>query len=209
MKTKLMALEADIAQGVEPHGWLIDGSLLYRLNDHGNNCDEINVSMANGSRTPEIRAFVAAALLTRITTPQEPAAVDTNSDGYIQVIASSLKLKPLVLKWYAANLATESEAWLELLNYINGLTESQHKRSHSQEPAASGWMPMETAPKDGVIDISTASGRFLDCFWGKPTYGSEHGFVFNSGYDCDGQVFGLVREPLHWMHAPAAPGGAA
>jgi hypothetical protein len=75
MRAVVTALKADIAKPVEQHGWLIDGSLLYRLNEHGSNCDEINVNMANGSRTPEIRAFVAAALLTRITTPQEPAAI--------------------------------------------------------------------------------------------------------------------------------------
>jgi len=62
------------AQMVKPGGWLIDGSLLYRLNEYGSNCDEINVTQTNGSRDPMFREFAAKALLKRITAPQEPAA---------------------------------------------------------------------------------------------------------------------------------------
>ena len=30
--------------------WLVDGSLVYRLNEEGANCDEIIITMFNGSR---------------------------------------------------------------------------------------------------------------------------------------------------------------
>jgi hypothetical protein len=36
-------------------GWLQDQNLLYRLNEHGNNRDEINVTMVDGSRSIEDR----------------------------------------------------------------------------------------------------------------------------------------------------------
>jgi hypothetical protein len=56
------------AQPTPTDGWLQDGGLLYRLTDGGNpqNRDEINVTMADGSRSPEARARRAGELLDRI-----------------------------------------------------------------------------------------------------------------------------------------------
>lgn len=48
-------------------GWLIDGGLLYRLNDEGANCDEINVTMACGLRTEAARVELAEAILNMLT----------------------------------------------------------------------------------------------------------------------------------------------
>ena len=39
--------------------WLRDGSLVYKLKN-GVNCDEINISMVNGSRNPEQRELQAS-----------------------------------------------------------------------------------------------------------------------------------------------------
>ena len=47
--------------------WLIDGGLLYRLNDSGTNCDEINVTMAGGLRTEAARVERAEAILNMLT----------------------------------------------------------------------------------------------------------------------------------------------
>ncbi len=49
-------------------GWLQDGSLLYRLTDerYPQNRDEINVTMADGSRSIEARTRRASELLERI-----------------------------------------------------------------------------------------------------------------------------------------------
>lgn len=63
-------------------GWLQDGSLLYRLTDdaHPVNRDEINVTMANGSRSAEARARRAGDLLDSIRAGQAAlfAAADTS-----------------------------------------------------------------------------------------------------------------------------------
>ena len=48
-------------------GWLIDGGLLYRLNDEGANCDEINVTMAGGLRTEAARVERAGEVLNMLT----------------------------------------------------------------------------------------------------------------------------------------------
>lgn len=48
-------------------GWLIDGGLLYRLNDEGANCDEINVTLAGGLRTEAARVERAEAILNMLT----------------------------------------------------------------------------------------------------------------------------------------------
>lgn len=56
-------------------GWMVDGSLIYRLNDKGVNCDEINVTMVNGSRANDARHDAAVELLTELTSiTQVPAA---------------------------------------------------------------------------------------------------------------------------------------
>lgn len=65
-----------------PDGWLQDGSLLYRLTDdaHPVNRDEINVAMADGSRSAEARARRAGELLDSIRAGQAAlfAAADTS-----------------------------------------------------------------------------------------------------------------------------------
>ena len=59
------AVAVDAAQYRQPDGWLQDGSLLYRLTDERQpqNRDEINVTMAGGSRDERDRAAMASALL--------------------------------------------------------------------------------------------------------------------------------------------------
>lgn len=47
--------------------WLMDGGLLYRLNDRGTNCDEINVTMAGGLRTEAARVERAGEILNMLT----------------------------------------------------------------------------------------------------------------------------------------------
>lgn len=61
------ALESDL-QHPHPDGWLQSGGLLYRLTDdrHPQNRDEINVMMADGSRSDEARTRRAGELLDRI-----------------------------------------------------------------------------------------------------------------------------------------------
>lgn len=51
--------------------WLIDGGLLYRLNDEGTNCDEINVTMAGGLRTEAARVERAGEILNMLKAVQQ------------------------------------------------------------------------------------------------------------------------------------------
>ena len=78
---RIAELEAQLsaigACGVEPlrkqaeDGWIQDGHLLYRLTDghRPRNRDEINVTMANSSRTEEARTRRAGELLDAIRAP--------------------------------------------------------------------------------------------------------------------------------------------
>jgi len=69
-----------------------------------------------------------------------------------------------------------------------------------------GWMPMETAPKfSDEIDIWSCGCRTPECVFGKPTYGKELGWIYQSHRDSDGPVYELVRNPTHWMPLPKAP----
>lgn len=79
-----------------PHddGWLQSGSLLYRLTDdrHPQNRDEINVMMADGSRTDEARTRRASELLDRIRAHRPvPLAAPVMGIRVGQVSVSALK----------------------------------------------------------------------------------------------------------------------
>lgn len=65
---------------------------------------------------------------------------------------------------------------------------------------------METAPKfSDEIDIWASGMRFTCCAYGKPTYGKELGWIYESHHDSDGPVHELVKNPTHWMPLPDAP----
>lgn len=67
--------EPEQSEPVPSDGWLQDGSLLYRLTDESKpqNRDEINVTMADGSRSEASRTRRAGELLDRIReTRREP-----------------------------------------------------------------------------------------------------------------------------------------
>lgn len=71
-------------QAVAPaDGWLQDGGLLYRLTDERHPCnrDEINVTMADGSRSLEDRSKRAGELLNCIRARPTPPAMDGGEDA--------------------------------------------------------------------------------------------------------------------------------
>ncbi|TCQ80007.1 hypothetical protein EDF68_10352 [Ochrobactrum sp. BH3] len=88
-------------------------------------------------------------------------------------------------------------------------------RALSSQPVADGWLPIETAPKDGtVIDLwSSEFGRQPDCFWGK----REH-HCGEAGQYCDSdwhsepdawidsaQNTQTFDDITHWRPLPASP----
>ena len=84
--------EPEQSEPVPSDGWLQEGSLLYRLtNDrHAENRDEINVTMADGSRSEASRTRRAGELLDRIReTRREPL-----SDEQIQAIRAECANTP-------------------------------------------------------------------------------------------------------------------
>ncbi|MDN8057094.1 hypothetical protein QZN12_27710 [Burkholderia multivorans] len=81
----------------DTHGWLRDGSLLFRLTDerHPQNRDEINVTMADGSRSNAAREKRAQLLLAILTgQPRDevtPLRVERHSDMSVVVVFSSCR----------------------------------------------------------------------------------------------------------------------
>jgi hypothetical protein len=62
---------------------------------------------------------------------------------------------------------------------------------------AAGWQPIETAPKDCVIDLwSTQSGRYPDAIW-DACCGVEGWTDANDHHGLEGSSF------THWRHRPA------
>ncbi|MEN5249972.1 hypothetical protein [Brucella pseudintermedia] len=70
-----------------------------------------------------------------------------------------------------------------------------------------GWMPIESAPKDGtVIDLwSDEYGRLTDCYWGAPMAyeGGETGWV----HAHSNEWAESPDEFVHWRPLPSAPSG--
>ncbi len=156
-----------------------------------------------------------AALEAVIAQPVE----SVNATGYVQVIACSSKLQALVVQWYTARLPSEGQAWVDLLNYVNGLTELQHARSYAQgvlarpaapqEPAAPGWFPISQAPKDGtafrafaieLIDLDFNPGGSVECAWDGEAF---IGCVWNGQQDV---WYGTPINPTLFQPLPPAPG---
>lgn len=87
MTTKTIATSSDQASAggqndqENPDGWLQETSLLYRLTDDRipYNCDEINVTQANGSRSLEARTRRASELLNLLRKSATDSAASSDS----------------------------------------------------------------------------------------------------------------------------------
>lgn len=73
--------------------------------------------------------------------------------------------------------------------------------------AADGWMPIETAPKNGIkIDVGVLSQwgfeRHCDIWWSAKRDSWE--FWGDNGFERYGEVR-ISFDPTHWRHLPAPP----
>ena len=71
------------------------------------------------------------------------------------------------------------------------------------ELAKPEWLPIESAPKDGTVDIWANGGRYTDCKFRRPTNSSiAECWCFE--YE-DAGVWDALSHPTHWMPIPSAP----
>lgn len=72
-----------------------------------------------------------------------------------------------------------------------------------------GWQPIETAPKDRVIDLWSSRGyRVPDCIWDVVKYATEPSFSDEVQGWTDANSHGSVMKAApftHWMPKPEAP----
>jgi hypothetical protein len=155
-------LTAAASASLPTTGWkLIDG-LLYRLNEKGANCDEISVTMANGSRDNLVRNIAASAILDALTksgnlattASTEPAdAVHQNVDTLIaaQDAAYPIPDSPhaSVVQRAEDNREAYRRGWMDRLKA-------------STEPAdqASGVAPPVAAPVGQHEPATVVQGEF-------------------------------------------------
>ena len=73
-----------------------------------------------------------------------------------------------------------------------------------------GWLPIETAPKDGTrVDLWADGGRQTNAFWERGEWLKHIRFVFNRNRP-SGDMSGawrsrVVADPSHWMPLPSPP----
>lgn len=72
------------------------------------------------------------------------------------------------------------------------------------------WQPIETAPKDRVVDLWANGRRWTDCRFGPvdykttgPAWGRDGGKAQEHGYS--GKTVVEVENPTHWMPPPNPP----
>lgn len=71
------------------------------------------------------------------------------------------------------------------------------------------WQPIETAPRDRIIDLWAGGRRWTDCKWGRvdyknePAWGRDGGRTTEHGFS--GRMVVEVENPTHWMEVPAPP----
>lgn len=66
------------------------------------------------------------------------------------------------------------------------------------------WQPITTLTHHTlmtkVVDVwSKKHGRIADVSYGQETYGEGVGVLYQTDYDCNGPVYGLVKDATHWM----------
>lgn len=92
----------------------------------------------------------------------------------------------------------------------DGLTEMEMAADREAEAArlASGWMPIESAPRDGSTIIITDGKNSYPATYGKGD-GVDCQFAWGI-IDGDGDYNAVMDEVItHWMPLPAAPGEIA
>ncbi len=155
-------------------GWLQDGGLIYRLTDERRpqNRDEINVTMADGSRTDEARARRAGELLDCIrasalaSTAAQPPAGWINVEermpepGKAVLLLGIGKKTPIRAMWAAKHtIEAHIEAEPDWCDYDEATDThycpegwyewNEHEEVHwSVDGKPRAWMPLPPAPKE-------------------------------------------------------------
>jgi len=91
-------------------------------------------------------------------------------------------------------------------------TPTKYRRLEALTAAPTGWMPIETAPKDGTeilvwnaVPVGDASGSVMCVYWNCVDRDWEWCVVYSQDY-LGG--YATASNPTHWMPLPPAPGAA-
>jgi hypothetical protein len=104
--------------GLLPTDWLREDDLLYRMDEHGNNHDEIKVTMAGGRRDLDNRAEAARLLIAMFAASHAPTETqaekpiawwDGTTEDY-RTAFSAYQTKIYTIALYAAPLTTQGDA---------------------------------------------------------------------------------------------------
>lgn len=171
------------AKPVQPDGWLQEAGLLYRLTDgiRPENRDEINVTMADGSRSPEARARRASELLNliRASTHAAPGSAEAppspthgmnlgerikhvggreNAQGYIE-FGSVAAVRALILQWLRDMPAgAVGDAVQVNVRLLNALTALLKEVAGGGTPTLDTMIEARGAIKEAMQDHSGSTG---------------------------------------------------
>jgi hypothetical protein len=199
-------------------GWLIDGSLIYRLNAEGVNCDEINVTMANGSRAKNVCHDAAVELLAELRADSSEVRLSAVREGTLTVdaLAAAFKRAGLDIQWVGKDvrkpMTCGSIELAELLKVFNELRVDGAAVREARNEAQ--WISVSERLPEIPADVPSYSTYVRVLAVGASGWVSEMRYAVNSyaktekgraprWEESDGRL--AFNQPTHWMPLPASP----
>lgn len=137
----------------------------------------------------DVRTFSA-----RILSALEPSVARSQAleEGYRQGIEAAAQKAAEMLVF----ADTTSTADREIPAAIRALSSPDHADAGKVE--GDGWLPIESAPKDGTPVLAYQAGRYFKCWLECDRY--EGGYFWQDEEDSE-------PSPTHWRPLPSAPSG--
>jgi len=122
--------------------------------------------------------------------------------------AANINALPKPLREYIMRLSTDENraGLIAKVQILEGRLAAVNRMLEERQ-----WQPIETAPRDGPVDVWNGKWRTADAFWAIPTYDADD---YPVGCWCCEEWHGTYEhlynapiepQPTHWMPLPEPP----